>query len=536
MKRTISVLLLILAPAVAGAAPLTVETEGGSVVGISVGATEQWRGIPYAPQPVRWQPPGPPPHFASPRSAAEFGAACMQFFWWEPNFEDQLHGSEDCLFLNVTRPAGTAPGARLPVMVHLHGGGNGYGEGEHDAAALVARGVIVVTLNYRLDLLGFLAHRALTAEQGGASGNYGLMDQIAALHWVQRNIGAFGGDRDNVTLFGFSAGSFDSLGLLVSPYAAGLFHKVALSAVVKYAVDGFKDLPHMETMGDEIAQIVGCDAAPDIPACLRALPARALFNASGGINMDTPVDGRIVPDSPARLLLEGRGDVPMLIGQGREEASWSLFRVWDTYPAGMNSGNWVEMSKDWVGVQASDGARDLYPLAVYGSYEQCNSALATDLIFSCPTRQVARLHSRTAPTWRYVFTHALANDPLGPELGAIHGTDDFFLWGFDREGVQYVPTADERRLSGDMARWFTNFARTGDPTAGAPAQWPRYDEASETMLRIDLTSAPFTGGHRNAECDVLDHDQLWPECGSRCRKDVAAFLPGWFFKRYLLIW
>jgi para-nitrobenzyl esterase len=212
------VLAILVVPSAAdGADPLTVHTSAGDVQGISSGSLHEWRGVPYAAPPLgprRWRPPAPVSPWSGVRLADTFAPQCLQLGLSEP-----VEGSEDCLYLNVFAPA-EAGGSR-PVMVHLHGGSNFFFHPYTNANALVERGVIVVTVGYRLGVFGFAGHPALTAEGGGSSGEYGLLDQIAALQWVQDNIAAFGGDPGNVTLFGESAGSFDAVAIAASPWAGG---------------------------------------------------------------------------------------------------------------------------------------------------------------------------------------------------------------------------------------------------------------------------------------------------------------------------
>ncbi|HVQ87506.1 MAG TPA: carboxylesterase family protein, partial [Actinomycetes bacterium] len=214
------------------ASGLVVHTQGGNLRGIDNGAVSEWRGIPYAAPPVgslRWRAPRPAAQWQGVRDATEFAEPCIQVA-----FDDQgpngTRGSENCLYLNVFAPKGAVPSSKLPVMVHLHPGGNAGFEPYTEATALVEHGVIVVTLAYRLGVFGFVGHPELSAKQGGHSGEYGMFDQLAALRWVQDNIAAFGGDSSNVTLFGSSAGSFDTVALTASPLSRGLFARASIQA------------------------------------------------------------------------------------------------------------------------------------------------------------------------------------------------------------------------------------------------------------------------------------------------------------------
>jgi para-nitrobenzyl esterase len=252
--------LLALTPAAAARADLVVETESGPVRGVTTDDGRFWHGVPYGSPPVgelRWRRTLRPVTFAEwadrldpdgVHDASARGPACL------PPIEEGTYGSEDCLFLNVAVPPGTAPGDRLPVFVHSHGGANFWGEGEDNPSAFLRHGVVVVTMNYRLGALGLLAHPALSAEGGGSSSNYHLWDQISALEWVRDNIAAFGGDPDNVTLGGFSAGAGNALTLAASPLAHGLFHRVAHHAVGSDWVNGsYGSLEQREFIGRALA-------------------------------------------------------------------------------------------------------------------------------------------------------------------------------------------------------------------------------------------------------------------------------------------
>ena len=247
--------------------PLVVSTLSGPVQGLELASgAKEWRGIPYAAPPIgnlRWRHPIPPTPWSEVRAADEFASPCIQ-----ADFDGTAIGSEDCLYLNVFAPPASAAGSGLPVMVHLHGGGNGVGQANQEPARLVQDGVIVVTLNYRLGVFGFLlGHPALTAE--GDFPEQGLLDQIAALQWVHDNIASFGGNPANVTLFGLSAGSFDTGALLASPLSAGLVHRGIVQSDSFPSVTGVDNtLADKEAFGIEAARLSGCDQAADVPSCL----------------------------------------------------------------------------------------------------------------------------------------------------------------------------------------------------------------------------------------------------------------------------
>jgi len=254
---------LALVPGTAGAQ--VVHTATGNVQGVHDGVADEWRGVPYARPPVgalRWRPPRPAQAWTGTRGATQFATECAQPAFNEQGQVTGADGSEDCLYLNVFVPAGASPSSRLPVMVHLHPGANSVGAPYQDADAFVRRGVIVVTVAYRLGMFGFVAHPALSAENGGTSGEYGALDQIAALRWVHDNIAAFGGDPGRVTLFGLSAGSFDTAALMASPLTRGLIQRAGVQGVYWYGLTGVRnDMAEAESLGSFISANTGCDGA-----------------------------------------------------------------------------------------------------------------------------------------------------------------------------------------------------------------------------------------------------------------------------------
>jgi para-nitrobenzyl esterase len=275
----ISVLMLWLIPAAPSlASGPVVHTAQGDVAGVANGSVNEWLGIPYAAPPVgdlRWRAGAAPAPWSGTRDATSFGSDCIQLL---ANSNKKTEGSEDCLYLNVFVPSGTRASSKLPVMVHLHPGGNGFGAGYQTSGTFTDHGVIIVTLNYRLGAFGFIGHPLLSAENNGSSGEYGLLDQIAALKWVQTNIAAFGGNPSNVTLFGSSAGADDAAALVASPLAAGLFQKAAIQGTWWQTVSGADtQMSDAETLGKKSFKATGCTTA----ACLRAVPAKELVQDAG---------------------------------------------------------------------------------------------------------------------------------------------------------------------------------------------------------------------------------------------------------------
>lgn len=477
------------APALAG--PIVV-TQSGALEGVESGAITEWRGIPYATPPVgalRFRPPAPAASWAGVRDATTFASPCLQ-----PSAFG-ISGSEDCLYLNVFVPAGATSVSGLPTMVHLHGGGNGFGRGREDASPFVAHGVVVVTLNYRLGPLGWAGHPALSAEGGGSSGEYGVLDQIAALRWVRDNIASFGGDPGNVTLFGFSAGSFDTVAVMASPLARGLLHRAAVQGEAYWPLTGtFVTIQDAESMGLEIAGGLGCADAADVPACLRALPAEAFVPEGGFFDVAPWVGGVVLPRSPLELVAES--GIPLLVGHNREEDS--VF-AWRFLEEPFTNVNWIHTTNLLVGPQLGAKARALYPPRDYDSLKWAYITMETDAVRGCPTRRLANANAAHAPTYRYLFTHVMENDPEGAQFKAFHGLEEILMW---RESF-YTPTAAEELLGHRMAAYWSNFATTGDPNGPGLPVWPAYEPTTEPSLALGTTIG-VTHGYHVPQCALLD--------------------------------
>jgi para-nitrobenzyl esterase len=461
----------------------TVDAPAGVAEGGMEGAVRDFKGLPYAQAPVgaaRWTPPKPAPRWDGVRKATEFGPACVQ-----PTTLALLRMSEDCLFLNIWTPQAAA---KAPVIVWIHGGAFWGGAGSdaiYDGARLAQRGVVVVSINYRLGVLGYLAHPELSAESPrGVSGNYGLLDQIEALRWVQRNIAAFGGDPANVTIAGESSGGLSVLYLMAAPPARGLFAKAIAESSYSISTPELTaprfGQPPAETIGAVVAAKLGAKSIAD----LRARDARALTDAAAkaGFPPFGTVDGQVL----TRQLVEtfDRGEqapVPLL--------------------AGFNSGEIRALRFLAPPVPASTAA---YEAAIRANYRDLAAAFltlypATNLSESILAASRDGIYGWTAeravlkqtalgqPAYLYLFDHGYpAMDAGGAH--AFHGSEVPYVFGRARP----PNTPAETALTDAMIGYWTSFARTGAPTAtGAPA-WPAYGAAHAYMA---FTAAPQPSDH-----------------------------------------
>jgi para-nitrobenzyl esterase len=508
-------------PALAkGPAPV-VETARGPVQGLAYeDGTAAFLGIPYARPPTgerRWRAPEPAEAWSTPREASHFGLPCPQV---DLRDGKPIEASEDCLTLNVWTPA-SRPQTPVPVMVYIHGGAFTLGasrEELYDGSALAHAGMVVVSMNYRLGALGFLAHPALgagTPEQ--ASGNYGLMDQRLALEWVRDHIAAFGGDPANVTLFGESAGAISACLQMLSPAAQGLFHRViAESGTCYLGATPLRDpgTPEREDSAEErgvrFAREVGCTEG-DIAACLRTRTPEQLLAASGAaldlikprVGFGPVVDGSVIPGAPRQLFAEGRyARVPLLLGANQDEGT--IF----TLQAKIDSPEQYEAA---VHVRAPGKAEELlraYPAKDFASPKAAFSQMLGDAMFVCPTRRLARtLVEQGQPVHAYFFTYA-PRKAFGSvfggflKLGAYHSAELPFVFGLSR-GRFALDSDAERALSAKIMGYWTRFATRGDPNGEGAVAWPTYTRDGEPYLKLDMELGQ--GANLNAQrCDILD--------------------------------
>ncbi|MFJ4521918.1 carboxylesterase/lipase family protein [Streptomyces sp. NPDC088810] len=492
---------------------LVVRTDRGWVRGAAHSdGVRVFQGIPFAAPPtgkLRWRPPRPADRWPGVRDATVPARPCPQLpLTLLPDGGPVLPGesnrtgstTEDCLYLNVWTPART-DGRSLPVLVWLHGGGNAYGAGsDYEGSALTARGMVVVTVNYRLGALGFLAHPALSSEsEDHASGDYGLMDQQAALRWVRHTIGAFGGDHDRVTLGGQSAGSVDTCAHIASPTAEGLFQR-AIQQSGSCASDGGLTpltLGAAEQRGSDFAASVGCAGPRTAATCLRARTTTELLRATGTGTASVwgPNTGpRVLPLAPRRAWAEGRVNaVPTLNGTTHDEYRYFTALYVDLLGGGpLTAASYAAL----IGLQHGDRAAAVlhtYPASAYPSPNLAYSAVNTDQRFACPARADSRLYASRAPVYAYEF-----HDPQAPPFipaphtpqGAFHASELAYLFPMDSLRL----TSAQRRLSATMTAYWARFAATGDPNGSRTPAWPRYTPSEDSVQALAPDRVASTNG------------------------------------------
>lgn len=483
-------------------------------------------GLPYAAPPegdLRWRPPQPPERFPIvPYEAVTPGPRCMQTDYPEgsffPNHPEET--SEDCLYLNIWSAA-DSPNDRRPVMVWIHGGALTRGSGAnsvYDGTALAKKGAVVVTINYRLNVFGFFAHPALTSEsrrivgEGGAlgsSGNYGLLDQVAALRWVRNNIAAFGGDPDNVTIFGESAGSWSVNALQATPLAKGLFHRAigqsggVFQPMNPLSAPASSEIDSGHAAGLAFAKQLGIeDPSAEGLAALRAVPARKLLEEASkprAFATSAVVDGWVFPAEIRDIFAAGRqSDVPVMIGSNADEMT-SLGGTRFNPPN-------VTTFESLVKMQLGDDDRSQKVLDAYRPTDDSGAqaallAVLRDEIFTRQMRLWARgMESVDSEAYLYYFTRA----PMHPErdvYGAYHAAEIAYVFG-NLDAVPYEHGEVDRRLERQMSELWFRFARDGRPSADGVPTWPPYS-AGEQHLELG-DQLRIADGLCKPGCDALD--------------------------------
>ena len=496
-----AVMLATTASPLAAAGP-QVKTQSGIVEGKDDGTVRAFLGIPYAAPPLgdlRWKPPIPPAKWSGIRTATAFGSYCLQGpVFGDMNFRG-VTGSEDCLFLNVWTPSKPSA-ARLPVMVWIYGGGFVAGstsEGRQDGSHLAQQGVVVVSMNYRLGVFGFLVHPELTKESPQhASGNYGLLDQLAALEWVRDNIAAFGGDPGNVTIFGESAGSFSVSAQMASPLAKGLFHKAIGESGAAFRSGGLSFEPRAMREEKDLKTLkekLGVESLAE----LLAFPAQKLLEVfsppkSRGFDFGPDIDGYFLPEPVPAIFAAGKqNDVPLLAGWNHDEGSFEVIFNPQKPTADTMKAN---AQKDF-GDKAADFLR-LYPTDTDEHVFRSALDFAGDRFIAYSTWAWMEAQSKTGkqPVYRYRFDLAPPSDHPGPSF-AFHSAEIEYVFGQldTKAAVAWRP--EDRALSEQMQKYWANFARSGDPNGPGLPKWPAYSAADG--WQVMFLDAPQSAAHKD---------------------------------------
>ena len=491
--------------------------EQGVVRGVVEGEMLAFKGIPYARPPVgalRWRPTEAAEPWQGVRDGSRYGFMCPQIIG------NEVKGEEDCLFINVWRPRemSTQP---LPVMVWLTGGGNHSLSGEGTASfggvtyngeKFLSHGVVFVSYNLRLGVLGFLAHPALDAERPEKiSGNYGSLDQITMLRWLKRNIAAFGGDPNKIFLFGTSAGGGNICALMTSPLTRGLIHGVAMQSSVPTGCEIQTMADAEEGTGRKVAQAVGCDKADDVAACLRGKSVTEIVSAVPGTFTVLPrlygpnMDGHIFPDQPLKLIMAGKYPaMPVIIGNTSEETNpWA-----DTAGKVTDDASYAAAIEKVFGALARDRILSTYPAKSYPTPRAAFVQVTTDAEFTCQSRRVTRALAKMQkePVYRYIFAHSLENDSALKLAGAAHTIEHAFLF----PQRKYAPTDADLLIQRRMVGYWTRMARSGNPNGGGDPEWPAFSPTNDVYLEINATTSAKKGS-TSANCDFWDTVTfLWP--------------------------
>lgn len=505
------------------AAPVALDTPQGPVIGTEAegGGVSIFKGIPYAVPPVgkrRWVMAEPAPNWTNPRLAAQFGPQCVQGalpatfetpsgqvqtrLFWEPSGP----ASEDCLYLNVYAPKTLGQNAKAPVMVWIHGGGfvGGSGSGPfYDGTALARKGVVVVTINYRLGIFGFFAHPELSAESAtGTSGNYGLSDQLEALRWVQRNISAYGGDPRNVTIFGESAGSWAVSLLVATQKSEGLFHKaIGQSGAYLYSMPHLKQaaggIISAEQAGQNFAQAAGARSLSDLRN-MSASDLQARAESLHAINAGhlAIVDGHFFTRPVREIYAQGgQRKVPVLVGFNADEGS-GLADYFVVAPVPESTAAYEAEVKARFGNLADKWLRQ-YPAkdptaAVFDAYR--------DSEFGWRMEELAKATERAGqPAYLYYFAHkppmgdTVREMPIGSgkrRLGAYHAAEIVYVFNSFSLGNLPSATASDRALADVMSDYWVNFAKNGDPNGQGHPAWQRYSDRQRHYMLFSETAQP----------------------------------------------
>jgi para-nitrobenzyl esterase len=501
-----------------------VQTEGGQLSGVAGASPEVrvYKGIPYAAPPVgdlRWRVPQPA-RWEGVLKADHFSSTCMQSPYPEGSpyrGTDADHISEDCLYLNIWTGANNAS-ERRPVMVWIHGGALTRGSGStptYDGENFAEKGVVLVTINYRLGVFGYFAHPELSKESGrNASGNYGFLDQVAALQWVQRNIEKFGGDPRRVTVFGESAGSWSVNFLVASPIARGLFQRAIGESGANLA--RVQSLADAEQAGVKFAGSMGAQSIAE----LRAKPAGELLRAQRAPSGN--IDGYFLPTDVSTIFSTGRqNDVPTVIGFNADEGTAFT-------PDTVRAEGFEAQVKSRYGDQA-DAFLAIYPANTDKQARASAAAVFRDQTFGWEMRTWARMQSKTGKSKVYLYYFSkVPPGPFGARLGVYHASEIAYVFG--NLGETSLSQEDHRKLSGIMQSYWVNFANFGDPNGHGLPRWPNYQEKADVAIElgdnVETTTVPGKAGLDFIDARFLQDSPFLGTWKLNAAKSTPASLAG----------
>ncbi|MEV0170312.1 carboxylesterase family protein [Streptomyces sp. NPDC050803] len=501
----------------AGSRPASdvVQTTDGKVRGTHRPGYAAWLGLPYAADASgagRWKAPRPVEKWSGVRDATAFGDRCAQNTGWDPGYEQTIT-TEDCLDLNVYVPDSAT--AKAPVLVWIHGGGftGGAGQDTNPRKFLTQTDSVVVTVNYRLGVLGTLNLPQLQAESENGPGNYGLLDQQAALRWVQSNIARFGGDPKNVTIAGQSAGAGSVCDHLASPTAKGLFAR----AVIMSGGCNLQSAASGQAQSTAFVKAVGCQAASDTLACLRAKPAAELLAAQKNAGVSLSLGGRAFPVNPATAVRTGDFNrVPVMLGQTNSERGLSTFQNYDYLGTPMTAAQYETAVRSAYGTNADQVLAE-YPLSAYRTPGEAWTD-AQNGSTSYTRQQLMATLSQWVTTYAYEFAdsdtphftsihriqqqnEAARNFPFG---GAIHVDDLGYLWDYLGQTLPYDD--DQLELSRQMITYWDRFAAFGDPNGPGAPNWPKYRASTGELMSLSACDTSPAGGAAPAACSKASRD------------------------------